>query len=181
MENLEDKFESNPSRKTHKLFLGAQISLRFLAFGATLAATCVIFTSKQSAVVIGMTFDASYSYSPAIMYFAFANAVACFFCLMSLFLVFVFCRGGADPAKYYYLFLHDLLMLVLVLSGCAAASAIGYVGRHGNSHTGWAPICDNFQKFCSKVATSLILSYLSVLFLLMLTVISATNSRKIQV
>ncbi|KAJ7945653.1 CASP-like protein [Quillaja saponaria] len=163
MANFEAKVEPNPILKTQKLFLGAQISLRVLAFVLTLSATWLMLTSKQSVVVVGLTFDASYSYSPAFKCFAFANAVACFFCLISLFLVFGFCCRAIDPAHYYYLFLHDLLMMSLVLAGCAAATAIGYVGRHGNSHSMWAPICNPFQKFCSKVTTSVILSYLSVI------------------
>jgi uncharacterized protein (TIGR01569 family) len=72
-------------------------------------------------------------------------------------------------------------MMSLVLAGCAAATAEGFIGRYGNSHAGWIPICDHFGKFCNKMTTSVILSYLSLSFLLMLTIISASKSRQIQV
>lgn len=70
------------------------------------------------------------------------------------------------------------LMMVLVVSACAAATAIGYVGKYGNSHTGWTPICDHFGKFCHRVTTSVAISYLAVLCLLILTIISATPPKR---
>lgn len=73
------------------------------------------------------------------------------------------------------------IMMSLMLAGCGAATAIGMVGMYGNSHTGWAPICDHLSKFCHGVTTSIILSLLSVLSLMMLTVISSYNySRQLQ-
>ena len=143
-------------------------------------------------------------------FFAFANAFACGFTLLSFLFVFFFGRHGLTPTNYFLLFLHDLVMLVLyistnsfclpkmfdidirgsgplqfimslMLSGVAAGTAIGYVGRYGNSHTGWMQICDRLNRFCHKVTTSMILSYLSVLCLLVLTIISASKSRHIKV
>uniref|UniRef100_A0A2N9FC76 CASP-like protein n=1 Tax=Fagus sylvatica TaxID=28930 RepID=A0A2N9FC76_FAGSY len=181
MASVEAKFPQNPPLKTQRLVLGAQICLRILTIVTTLAATWVVMTSRESAVIIGMTFEARYSYSPTIKFFAFANAIACVFSMLSLLFVFFFCRQGPNPANYYYLFLHDLFMMILVLAGCAAATAEGYIGRYGNSHSGWTPICDNFGKFCNKMMSSVILSYLSVSFLVMLIIISVNKSRLIQV
>lgn len=83
---------------------------------------------------------------------------------------------------FFFLFVFfTQLMVLLVLAGCAAASAIGYVGRYGNDHSGWSPICDHFAKFCKRITNSVILSYLAVFFLLMLTITSASKSRQIQV
>ena len=65
MSIIESKFETNPPPKFQKAFLGAQICLRILVTASTLAATWIIITSKQSTQIIGITFDARYSYSPA--------------------------------------------------------------------------------------------------------------------
>ncbi|XP_021286687.1 CASP-like protein 1F1 [Herrania umbratica] len=181
MENIEAKFPENPSLKTHKLVLGAQICLRIVAIATALAATWVMLTSKQTVMVFGIPFDARYSYSSAFKFFAFANALACGFTVLSLLFVFFFSRRGLTPANYFLLFLHDLLMMSLALSGVAAGTAIGYVGRFGNIHAGWLQICDRLGKFCHKVTASLIFSYLSVLCLLVLTIISASKSRQIKV
>lgn len=54
-----------PPLKTHKLYSGAQISLRVLAIAATLAAALLMFFSKQATTVYGIQVDARYTYSPA--------------------------------------------------------------------------------------------------------------------
>ncbi|XP_022776362.1 CASP-like protein 1F1 [Durio zibethinus] len=180
MESIEAKFPENPPLITRKLALGAQICLRVVAVGTALAATWMIVTSKETVVVFGLSLHARYSYSSAFKFFAFANALACGFTLLSIFFVFFFGRHGLTPTNKFLLFLHDLFMMSLVLSGVAAGTAIGYVGRYGNSHAGWFQICDRLNKFCHKVTASLILSYLTVLCLLVLTIISASNSRQIK-
>ncbi|XVE63735.1 hypothetical protein DITRI_Ditri07aG0043600 [Diplodiscus trichospermus] len=111
MANTEANFPGNPPLKTHKLVLGAQIWLRILAIATALAATWVIIASNETAVVFGLSFEAKYSYSPAFKFFAFANAFACGFTLLSLFFVLFFVRHGLTPANYFSLFLHDLVSL----------------------------------------------------------------------
>ncbi|KAF5476497.1 hypothetical protein F2P56_003247 [Juglans regia] len=181
MDGFEAKFPQNPALKTQKIVLGAQICLRILAIATSLAATWVMLTSKQSEEIIGITFYARYSYSSSMKFFTFANAVACAFSVLSLLFVLFLCRPGLSSANYFYLFLHDLFMMSLVLAGCAAATAEGYIGRYGNGHAGWSPICDHFGKFCNKMTSSVILSYLCLCFLLMLTILSASKSRQVQV
>ncbi|XP_040933352.1 CASP-like protein 1F2 isoform X1 [Gossypium hirsutum] len=155
-----------------------------------------------------MSFDARYSYSPAFKFFAYANAIAFGFSLMSLFFLF-FARHALTATIYFFFFLHDLvysdgfninsdmscpffffliiqrgfgtlqMMMSLVLSGLAAGTVIGMVARDGNGHTGWLKICDRFEKFCDKVTVSMALSYVAVVCLLVLTVMSAGKSRQI--
>ncbi|KAM3704312.1 hypothetical protein ACJW31_04G166900 [Castanea mollissima] len=181
MASLEAKFPQNPPLKTQKLVLGAQIGLRILTIAFTLAATWVVLTSRQSTMAFGIPVDARYSYSPTFKFLAFANAIVCVLSVLSLLLVFFLCRQGSNPVKFYYLFLHDLSMTLLVLAGSAAATAEGNIGRYGNTHSGWMPVCDYVGKFCNKMTTSVILSYLAFACLVMLTILSASNSRLIQV
>lgn len=181
--NVEEaKFqEENANLKKQKYSLVAQILLRTLTIVGTITATCVMVSAKQTTEVFGMKLDARYSYSSAFKFFAFANGVACAFSVLSLFLTFVLGRQVSKVANFFFLFLHDLLMMSLVLAGCAAATAIGYVGRYGYQRTGWMPICDNFGKFCDRVTTAVVFSYLSFVLLLILTIISAIQSRQSQV
>ncbi|XP_022134667.1 CASP-like protein 1F2 [Momordica charantia] len=169
------ELESNKSNTSHNLHLCSQTILRGLVIASTLAAAWLMLTAKQSVIVFGIPLDARYSYSPAFKFFALANAIACGFCFLSVLLLFVLSHRLHNQPNYI-LFLHDLLMMVLVASGCAASTAIGYVGKYGNSHTGWSPICDHFGKFCNRVTTSVAISYLAVICLLILTIISATKS-----
>ncbi|KAF8390710.1 hypothetical protein HHK36_025237 [Tetracentron sinense] len=181
MADIQTKVVQSPPRRSHKIFVTAQISLRILAIAATLVATWVMVTSKQSMEVFGIKIDAKYSYSSAFKFFAGANATACAFSLLSLVAVSVLSRKGSDPGHYFFLFLHDMIIMSLLMAACAAATAIGYVGRYGNTHTGWMAICDPFGKFCNRVSISVLFSYLSFVAFLILTVISANKSRQIQV
>ncbi|KAI3455088.1 hypothetical protein Pfo_011751 [Paulownia fortunei] len=181
MASTVDKSHHSPPLKTHKLFFVTQISLRVLAAAVTLAATWIVLTNNQTALVFGIQVDARYSYSPAFKFFAYANLIACAFTVLSLFLAFILGNKAVDPTYYFYMFLHDLIMTVLLMAGCAAATAVGYVGKYGNSHTGWAAICGYFAKFCNRATAASLLSYFGFFFYLILTVISANNSRQIQV
>lgn len=70
-------------------------------------------------------------------------------------------------------------MLELLVAGSAAGTAIGYVGKYGQKHSGWNAICSFVPKFCHKVTVSLTLSYIAIIFYLCLTIISANQSRHI--
>ncbi|XP_038709927.1 CASP-like protein 1F1 [Tripterygium wilfordii] len=177
MSSIGDKY---PTMKTQKIQNGAQVCLRILTIATTLAATWLVFTDKQTIEIFGLKMDARYSYSPAFKFFAYANVIACVFSALSLLTFFIICRQGSKPNSHFFLFLHDLLMMAMVLAGCAAATAIGYVGQFGNSHIGWLAICDHFGKFCHKLICSIALSFVSVLSLLALTIMSAVRSRHIQ-
>ncbi|KAK4486171.1 hypothetical protein RD792_008844 [Penstemon davidsonii] len=163
--------------KTHKFFFATQISLRVMAFASTLAAACIMLTNKQTAVVFDIQVDARYTYLPAFMFFGFANVIACVFSIVALILTFIL---GNNPEHYLYIFLHDLIMSELLMAGCAAATAVGYIGKYGNTHTGWTPVCDHFAKFCNRGIAAVLLSFLSIAFYLILTIISAKKWRQIQ-
>ncbi|XP_059304268.1 CASP-like protein 1F1 [Lycium ferocissimum] len=182
MNNLGVKAKENPPITSQKYYtMCAQILLRILATAFTLTATCIILNSKETVDVFTIQMDARYSYSPALKFFVFANIIGCAFSVFSLFLASIFGRKGLHPNKYFYLFVHDMIMMALLLAGCAAATTIGYVGKYGESHSGWMPICDSVAKFCHKIIASLAFSYFGVIFYLCLAIISANQSRKIQV
>ncbi|KAF8378052.1 hypothetical protein HHK36_029386 [Tetracentron sinense] len=192
VQRFQTKVVQNPPRKSQKLFFIAQISLRILAVVATFAATWIMVTSKQSKEIFGIKFAAKYSYSSAFQFFAGANAAACVFSLLSLVLVSVLSLKGSRPGSYFFLLLHDMflelktcfsffqILMVLLMAGCAAATAIGFVGLYGNNHTGWMAICNEFGKFCNRLTVSVAFSYLSFLIFFILTVMSANKSRLIQ-
>ncbi|XP_043703758.1 CASP-like protein 1F1 [Telopea speciosissima] len=196
MEGVQSKESQDPTltnTRGGKYLMVAQALLRTLVAVCTLTAACLMFTSKQTTSVFGVSFSAKYNYVPAFRFsaeivgfdpyvlmfffgggficrfFADANVAACVLSLLSLGTVcFIYHR-----LTYFFLFLHDLVMMTLLMAACAASTAIGEVGAHGNSYTGWMPICDHFGKFCNRVTASLIFSYLAVMMFLVLTVLSA--------
>ncbi|KAJ4974846.1 hypothetical protein NE237_008020 [Protea cynaroides] len=135
--------------------------------------TCLIFTSRQTIEVFGISFAASYSDEPTYRFFAYANVVACVFSLLSLAIFFFLRRLGND----FIPFLHDLLIMSLLLAACAAATAIGEIGIHGNNHTTWMPICNRVPKFCHRVKSAIIFSYLALVMYLILTILSALRAQ----
>ncbi|XP_044494435.1 CASP-like protein 1F1 [Mangifera indica] len=180
MESSRAKFQESPPLKTLRIFNLAQIFLRLLAISTALAAAIAMRTAKQSIVLFGTPYEAKSSYSTSFKFFIGGNAVACGCSILSLLYVFFLVRQGSSPNKYFFLFIHDLVMMSLLMSAAAAATAEAYIGRHGNKHSGWTAICHNFGKFCNKITLSLSFSYFSFLFMMILTIISARSSTQIQ-
>ncbi|XP_057749029.1 CASP-like protein 1F2 [Arachis stenosperma] len=174
------KFEAFPFFKTPRFLKGAKITLRLVTIVTTFIAMLCMITSHQSTTMLGTPLDARYSYSPAFRFFVYANAVACFFIFLSLLATIVFYLRGACPTNKcsYLFFLNDMMMLTMEIGGCAAATAIGEVGLHGNSHAGWGSICGYYGKFCDRVTISLVFSYVSIVSLFILTVISSMNFKE---
>ncbi|KAG6385987.1 hypothetical protein SASPL_154871 [Salvia splendens] len=169
-----------PPLKTHKLFFLSQISLRLFAAAATLAAAWIMLTAKQTSVVFSIQVDARYTYSPTFKFFAYTNLIVCALTILSLFFAYIG-NKAVDPAYYFYIFLHDLMVTMLLMAACAAATAVGYVGKYGNSHAGWVAICGYFGKFCHKATAASSISYLALVVYLILTVMSANKARHIVV
>ncbi|KAH6772030.1 hypothetical protein C2S53_015022 [Perilla frutescens var. hirtella] len=175
-----DNFNTPSPSKSHKIYYATQIFLRILSIGTTLASACLTLTNNQTVVVYGIQVDARYSYSPAFKFFAFANIVAFSLSVLSLILVLTMRTKAVKSHHHFFLFLHDLILTILLMAGFAAWMAIAYVGKYGNSHTGWMPICDHFGKFCNRGIVSGIIGFLGIVVYLILTIISANKSRQIQ-
>ncbi|XP_071728440.1 CASP-like protein 1F1 [Rutidosis leptorrhynchoides] len=168
-----------PSPIAHLSFMASQIWLRIIAAATSLVAAVLLFDSRQSKVFYGISLDARYSYSPAFKFYGIVNIVVCVFSVLSLLPAFTFGRNFSSSINYFFLFLHDLLLTLLMAGGCGAATTFAQVGKYGNSHTNWMPICDKFGKFCNKVEASLILGYICVFCYALLTVISANKARQV--
>ncbi|KAL5996010.1 hypothetical protein ACLOJK_026083 [Asimina triloba] len=69
----------------------------------------------------------------------------------------------------------DVIMMALVSSGSGAAAAVGYLGYHGNKHTGWNKVCNVYGKFCKHVAASVIVSLISTMAFVVLISLSILN------
>ncbi|KAK4757125.1 hypothetical protein SAY87_007252 [Trapa incisa] len=163
----------SPSSWPQRSFFVAQSALRALAAASTLVALSVMVTSKETVTVFGIRVEARYNYSSAFRFLLGVDSVACGFSLLSLMFICHLSRFQPNFRSYFFLFLHDLVIMVLMISGCSAASAIGYVGRYGEERTGWLAVCDQVAKFCNRTLASIILSYLAFFCYFALSIISA--------
>ncbi|CAI9754032.1 unnamed protein product [Fraxinus pennsylvanica] len=145
--------------KTQKISFASQILLRVLAIACTLAATWLVITSERGFRDRGQC-----------TFIALANIIACAFSVLSLFIIFLLGYKAVDSRNYFIIFLYDLILTMLLMAGCAAATVIGYLGKYGEGHTGWTGIRDHFAKYCKRITLSVVLSFFSVVFYLLLTV-----------
>ncbi|XVF57715.1 hypothetical protein PTKIN_Ptkin07bG0004900 [Pterospermum kingtungense] len=162
---------SNTSKRS---FFIAQIMLRAFAAGLTLVAVCVMATSSQSVTVLGITIKAQYSDSSATRFLLVSDAIVCAFSVISVISVYCLSRSESNP-RNSYLFLHDMVIMVLAISGCAAATAVGYISRYGEEKMGWFAVCDRVGKFCTQMTISLVLSYLAFFCYFALAVMSSNK------
>ncbi|GFQ01104.1 CASP-like protein 1f2 [Phtheirospermum japonicum] len=130
-------------------------------------------TSQQTVSFFGIAMEARYSYSTSFRFNVVADSIVCVLVVLSVILVISLNRPKSNPKNYFYLLLLDLVSLLVVLSGSSAAMAIGYVGRFGQSESGWMPICDRVPKFCDKIMASIVSSFVAVICLFVLTIMSA--------
>ncbi|KAM3713231.1 hypothetical protein ACB098_01G241200 [Castanea mollissima] len=171
--SLPDSLTSSSKRE----FLILQTTFRVLTIIFIVIAISVMVTSSQSIVMFGFTFKASYSYSSALKFLVGAEAVVCVFSALSLIFVYLQYRSESHPTNYFFLFLHDMAMMILMISGCAAVTAVGYIGRYGEVQIGWGSVCDRVSKFCNRTVVSMVFSYLAFFAYLTLTIVSATKLR----
>ncbi|KAF7848211.1 hypothetical protein BT93_L2192 [Corymbia citriodora subsp. variegata] len=136
--------------------------LRLLALGSTAAAIAIMVTSHETAKVLNLSFDAKYSNTSAFVYFVVAEAIAGGYSLVSLLL-------SCKTPILRLMMMMDVVIAMLLSSSISAAVAIGQVGKKGNSHAGWLPICGQVSKFCDQVTGTLIAGFVAaVLYLVLL-------------
>ncbi|RDX96143.1 CASP-like protein 1F2, partial [Mucuna pruriens] len=170
--SLDFKSPPTPTLTSSTNFLMAHNILRILPTLLSAASIAVMVTNNQTVLIFALRFQAHFYYSPSLKFFVAANAVVAVSSLLMLIINFLLKHHSSQNYRFL-LFLHDMVMTVLLIAGCAAASAIGYVGQFGEDHVGWQPICDHVRKFCKTNLVSLLLSYFAFFAYLGLTILSA--------
>ncbi|KAL9355488.1 hypothetical protein Peur_053458 [Populus x canadensis] len=126
--------------------------LRLLALAATVVAIVFMVTSHDSAQVLNLTFTVKYSNTPVFKYFVIAEAIAGGYIVISILLSF-------KSLFWRLLVILDMVTAVLLTSSISAALAIAQVGRKGNTHAGWLPVCEQVPDFCDQVTIALIAGF----------------------
>nr|XP_043618723.1 CASP-like protein 1C2 [Erigeron canadensis] len=143
------------------------VCLRIIAMIATFVAAIVMVTSRDSAKVLGMTFEAKYNNSPTLKYFVIVSIITTIYSLGALFV---------PPRKTgRHVIVLDLIVMSFLISSFSAAVGVGQLGKQGNSHAGWLPICDQVPKFCNHVTVALIAGFVSVIIYFLLILYSLNN------
>lgn len=147
--------------------------IRVLGIAGTLSAAIVMGLNNQTISLFGVPLKAKYHYTPAFTYFVVANAIVAVYGLISLTFCLCFKAKAPKLCSPKVLFLFDFLMTLLVMSATSAASSVAYIGKKGNSHSGWVAICHQFGKFCDRVVGSLFASFFGTVMFMIFTIMSA--------
>jgi len=65
------------------------------------------------------------------------------------------------------------VFLTLATASAASAASIVYLAHNGNQDTNWLAICNQFGDFCSQTSGAVVASFITVVVLIVLVVMSA--------
>ncbi|CAL1372776.1 unnamed protein product [Linum trigynum] len=144
-----------------KIRKGVTLTLRLIALAATVVAVVIMVTSKETARVLNLTFTAKFTHTPAFKYYVVAEAIAGLYTVLALLL-------ASKSLLSRLTLILDLVVAMLLTSSISAALAIAQVGKQGNSHAGWLPICGQVPHYCDKLVVSLVAGFVAALVYLLL-------------
>ncbi|KAL1805607.1 hypothetical protein ACET3Z_028675 [Daucus carota] len=130
--------------------------------------TVVTLTTHDSRHVLNLTFKASYSNAPTLRYFVIANAIASGYSIIVLFI-------PSKNSLWKFVLISDLIVTSMLVSSISAALGVAQIGKKGNSHAGWLPICDQVPKFCDRLTGALIAGFVAPILYLLLVLFSLHN------
>ncbi|KAK6244485.1 hypothetical protein QUC31_010894 [Theobroma cacao] len=154
--------------------------LRLGAIIAALAAAATMGTSDETLPFFTQffQFEASYDDLPTFMFFVIAMALIGGYLVLSLpFSIVTIVRPHA-VAPRLLLFILDIVALTLTTAAGAAAAAIVYLAHNGNPNTNWLAICQQFGDFCQKVSGAVVASFVTVVVLMSLVLLSGVALKK---
>ena len=137
--------------KLHRL---VSVVLRLVAAVTAAAAAIIMVTSRETTSLFGLEIEAKFSHIPSFIFFVVAYAVACVYSLLVAFVP----PGGAASRL---LVMTDVVMGMVLTGAVAATGAIAEVGRNGNEHAGWLPICEQVHGYCNQVMGALIAGFVA--------------------
>ncbi|KAK8712037.1 hypothetical protein V6N13_147289 [Hibiscus sabdariffa] len=148
--------------------------LRLAAIIAALVAAATMGTSDETVPFFTQFFQvqASYDDLPTFRFFVIAMAVLAGYLVLSLpFSVSTMLRPNILILRILLFFL-DIVVLSLSTASASAAAAIVYLAHSGNPNTNWQAICQQFGNFCQKVSGAVVASFVAVVFLMLMVLLS---------
>lgn len=151
------------------------------ALAAAVAASVMALNSQSYTAVVAIvgtrplrqTFTARFSDTPAFVYFVIANAITSAYNLVVLVIGRLILRQKMASLVVQML---DMVIMALLATGAATAASMAELGKNGNLHARWNPICDRFGSFCSRGGIALVSSFVGVVLMLALNLLSAASN-----
>ncbi|KAJ4765550.1 CASP-like protein [Rhynchospora pubera] len=140
------------SKALRSIFIFVRVGIA----AACAVAAIIMATSHYSTNFFGITMEAKFQYTPSFKFFVITNAIASAYNL-----VVVFVPTGSPLSGL--VIMCDTIMAMLLTGAMAATGAISELGKHGNAHAGWLPICNQIQAYCDHVSGSLISAFVGLI------------------
>ncbi|KAB5519719.1 hypothetical protein DKX38_024038 [Salix brachista] len=132
-----------------------------------------IVTALAAAASMGTSDETLPFFTQFFQFFVIAMAIVAGYLVLSLpFSIVAIVRPHAAGPRLLLLIL-DTVALTLNTAAGAAAAAIVYLAHNGNASANWLAICQQFGDFCQKVSGSVVASFITVVILVFLVVLSA--------
>ncbi|KAK4478768.1 hypothetical protein RD792_014267 [Penstemon davidsonii] len=154
--------------------------LRVSAATAALAATIIMGTTEQTLPFFTQffQFQASYDDLPSFTFFVIAMSIATGYLVLSVPFSIVCIARPLLTAPKLLLIIFDTLTVTLTTSAAASSAAIVYLAHNGNSDANWLAICQQFDNFCSRTSGAVVASFVAVVLIIFMVVLSALGLRK---
>ncbi|CAJ2672753.1 unnamed protein product [Trifolium pratense] len=149
--------------------------LRLGAVAAALGAAATMGMSDQTLPFFTQffQFEASYDSFTTFQFFVISMALVAGYLVLSLpFSIVAIIRPHATGPRLFLIIL-DTVFLTLATSSGASAAAIVYLAHNGNQDTNWLAICNQFGDFCAQTSGAVVSSFVTVVILVVLIVMSA--------
>ncbi|KAL3624019.1 hypothetical protein CASFOL_032835 [Castilleja foliolosa] len=147
-------------------------AMRIIAFISTLGSTIALGTTNQTLHFLEQFVRLKSRDFPTFTFFFVTNATTTAYLVISLLLsIFHIFKSNAKVTRIVLIIL-DMIILTLLTSGASAAAAIVHLAHKGNAQTNWVSICKQYGSFCERVSGSLAGSFIGVLVLMMLIILS---------
>lgn len=152
--------------------------LRVLTALATAAAIIVTLKSNQSFRTLSGYSKARWRDFPALKWFIIANAIVFVYAVIGGIVAFFSICIRRSPLSYtasaFLTFLADFLLASALISAAAAALAVAWIGKHGQSTANWSATCGTVGKFCDYIRGAIIASFCGWLFLSLSTFLAVS-------
>ncbi|KAL5053578.1 hypothetical protein RYX36_034260 [Vicia faba] len=185
-EKLESGFNVVPETKPSKDWI--LLSIRIITFLATASASIVMALNKQTknfvVATIGSTpvtvpLVAKFQHTPAFIFFVVANGIVSVHNLVMIAMDILGPKFDNKGLQLALIAVLDTMALALASAGDGAATSMSELGRNGNSHAKWNKICDKFETYCNRGGGALIASFIGLIHLLIVTVMSINKLLKL--
>ncbi|XP_039123029.1 casparian strip membrane protein 1-like [Dioscorea cayenensis subsp. rotundata] len=154
--------------------------LRLFAITATIIAAIMMGTTDETLPFFThyYQFEAKYDDFPALTFFVIGNAIAGGYLVLSLVFALISLVRPHAVGPRLLLLIFDTVVLGLTTAAAAAAAAIVSVAHDGNQRANWVAICLRFDGFCQRISGAIVASFVAVLILMLLILMSGLAMRK---